>query len=415
MQENIDTMKVKAEPIQVQERIEVLDVIRGFALFGILLVNMAWYSSPVLYYELLGKSVQTGIWDTISSSFVNFLVQGKFYLIFSFLFGMGFAIFFERAKSKTSKPILLFYRRLIILLLIGLAHLFFIWYGDILVTYAVLGFLLPLFFNRKPKTLIKWAIWLISILIIVTTIMMGFIELGRMFDENAVNQNLQPFFTQLENGITNSYQAYGQGTFSEIMTQRKSDALFSLNQIFGGIFAIFPIFLIGLYAGKKGIFHNIEANISFIKKTMIWSLIIGITLSVVKFYFKHMMQAEFYSFNTAIHTAAGAIGDLGLCLFFITSIVILYQNKKWILKLKPLANMGRMALSNYLLQSIICTTIFYNYGFGLYGKLGYTLGFTIALAILIIQLFLSNYWFKHFRFGPVEWLWKSLTYGKLKL
>ena len=160
MQETVDTISIqypnmdipKAAPVQAQERIEVLDVIRGFALLGILIANMAFFNSPFVYFEVLGKSMWTGFLDTTTSSFINLFVQGKFYSMFSFLFGLGFVIFFERAKAKTTKPILLFYRRLFILLLIGLVHAFFIWHGDILVTYALIGFLLPLFFNRKPNT-----------------------------------------------------------------------------------------------------------------------------------------------------------------------------------------------------------------------------------------------------------------------
>ena len=424
MQEKIDMMNIqtqdtdlkslpKAEPVQVQERIEVLDVIRGFALLGVLMANMAWFSSPALYFEILGKDMWTGAWDTTTSSFINLLVSGKFYSMFSFLFGLGFAIFFERAMERTVKPKLLFYRRLFILLLIGLAHAFFIWYGDILVTYALLGFLLPLFFNRKPKTLIKWAISLFSIFILLLALVMGSLALGRMFNEAAITDSLQPFYADIESKIESSFHAYGQGTFAEIMAQRTSDTLFSFSQIFTGIFVIFPFFLFGLYAGKKKIFQNIESNLTSIRKIWIWSLVIGLTMSIVKFIFKNLMGADFYSFYTVIHTGSGFLGDIGLCLFFMTSIVLLYQNRKWMLKLKPLAYMGRMPLSNYLFQSIVCTTIFYSYGFGLYGKVGSALGLVLTVVIFTIQIFISKYWFKHYRFGPVEWVWRCLTYGKL--
>ena len=126
-----------------------------------------------------------------------------------------------------------------------------------------------------------------------------------------------------------------------------------------------------------------------------------------------MMGAEFYSFYTAIYTCAGFFGDTGLCFFYMTSIILLCQNKKWRLRFKPLAYMGRMALSNYLFQSIVCTTIFYNYGLGFYGKVGPTLGLALSVAILLIQIFISRYWLKYYQFGPMEWIWRSLTYGKL--
>ncbi len=420
MQEKIDSMHdaglnslLTLEPVQNQERIELLDTIRGFALLGILIANMAWYSSPALYADMLGRNMWTGLWDTTTSSFINLFVQGKFYSMFSFLFGLGFVLFFERAKERTTKPKLLFYRRLFILLLIGLVHAFFIWYGDILVTYALLGFLLPLFFNLKPKTLIKWVISLFSIFLLFLAFVMGLVALGEMFNEGAVSDSLQPFYTDMESRMESAIHAYGQGTFSEIMAQRTSDTLFSYSGIFASLFVIFPLFLLGLYVGGKKIFQHIETNLALIRKTWQWSLVIGLTMSMVKFIFKNLMGADYFSFDTVIHTGAGFLGDTGLCLFFMTSIILLYQNRKWKSKLKHFSYVGRMALSNYLLQSIICTTIFYNYGLGLYGKVGPALGLLLSIVIFTIQLIISKYWFRYYQFGPIEWLWKSLTYSKL--
>ena len=125
------------------------------------------------------------------------------------------------------------------------------------------------------------------------------------------------------------------------------------------------------------------------------------------------MDTDFYSFYAVCHTGAGFFGDTGLCFFFMTSIILLCQNERWKLKLKPLAYMDRMALSNYLLQSIICTTIFYSYGFGLYGKVAPALGLIFSIVIFIIQLFISKFWLKYYQFGLMEWIWKCLTYGKI--
>lgn len=402
----------EAEPIRVQERIEVLDVIRGFALLGILIANMPWYNSPALYSEILGKSLWPGFWDTIASSFVNLFIQGKFYSIFSFLFGLGFAIFYERAMAKTTRPMRLFYRRLFILLLIGLLHAFFIWSGDILVTYALLGFLLPLFFNRKSKTILIWALSLFTVFILFMVLVMGLLALVKTMTEGTFTEALQPFLTEMEGEMENSFYAFSQGTFTEIMAQRASDSLFGYSGLFSSVFTLFPLFLLGLYAGKRAVFQNIEENLSLIKKIWIWSLVVGLTMSVVKFTYKNLLGGDVYSFYTAIHTGAGVFGDTGLCLFYMTSIVLLCRHEKWKLRLRPLAYMGRMALSNYLFQSIVCTTIFYSYGFGLYGKVGIASGLVLAIIIFALQIVISKYWLKYFQFGPMEWLWRSLTYGK---
>ena len=421
MQEEIDTMAYSspsaglpvAEPVQDQERIEVLDVIRGFALLGILIANMAMFSSPAAYFEVLGKNMWTGCWDTTASSFINLLIQGKFYTMFSFLFGLGFVIFFERAKAKTTKPKLLFHRRLFILLLIGLAHAFLIWHGDILVSYALLGFLLPLFFNRQPKTILIWAAALFIGFFLFMALATGLLTFAKMMNEGAITDILQPMFADMERRIESSFHAYGNGTFAEIMAQRVSDTLFGYSNLLALVFIIFPIFLLGLYVGKKEIFQNIEANLTIIKKAWTWGLIIGLTMSIVKFMCKIQMVGDPYSLYAAIHIGAGFFGDLGLCLFFMTSIILLHQSRKWQLRFKPLAYAGRMALSNYLFQSIVCTIIFYSYGLGLYGKVGTALGLVLAVVIFTAQIFISKYWFKHYQFGPMEWIWKSLTYGKL--
>ena len=204
-----------AEPVQVNERVEVLDVIRGVALLGIIIANMSVFNSPAGYLEIMGKNLWTGIGDTIASSLIILLVQGKFYIMFSFLFGLGFAIFFERAKAKTNRPTLLFYRRLFILLLIGVVHAFFIWHGDILVVYALLGFLLPLFVHRKPLTILIWALLLFFGFIVVLTSMMMLTAFAKMVNAGMMDEVLQTMFADMECRIESSFHAYGHGTFAE--------------------------------------------------------------------------------------------------------------------------------------------------------------------------------------------------------
>jgi len=402
-----------AEPVQMNERVEVLDVIRGFALLGIIIANMSFFNSPAGYLEIMGKNLWTGIGDTIASSLITLLVQGKFYIMFSFLFGLGFAVFFERAKAKTKRPTLLFYRRLFILLQIGLVHAFFIWYGDILVVYALLGFLLPLFVNRKPLTILIWALLLFFGSIFVLTSMMMLVALVKMADAGMMDEVLQTMFADMQCRIESSFHAYGHGTFAEIMAQRASDVFFGYEQLFFGAFAIFAIFLLGLYAGKRAIFQNIEANLTLVKISWWCGLVVGLPMSIVKLFCGIQMAGDPFSFYGAFHIGATFLGDAGLCLFFITSIVLLYHQGKWLHLFKPLAYTGRMALSNYLFQSIVCTTIFYSYGLGLYGKVGIASGIILAIAIFAVQIVISKYWLEHFQFGPVEWIWRCLTYGKL--
>ena len=423
MQENIETTNtqientaVKAVPVQKQERIETLDILRGFALLGIFLIHMpAWFGTPAIYLMVLGESMWTNIWDTTVASFIDLFFLGKFYTIFSFLFGLGFVIFYERAKARASKPVLLFYKRIFILLIIGLLHAFFIWYGDILVSYALLALLLPAFFNRKSKTYIKWAIVLFSLFLLffgLVALATGMATRMGLVNEAEVMANVLPMIEQMRSGIESSFQAYRYGAFADIMAQRRADVLLGYSQIWALFFMIFPLFLLGIYVGKKGILQNIEANMGFIKKAWKWGLIIGLPMSIVKFIAGNQMNHLLPDIFSFLYYAGSILGDTGMSIFYMTSIILLCQNAKWLLRLKPFGYVGRMALSNYLLQSIIGTLIFYNYGLGLYGQIAPAFGMALALVIFAMQIFISKWWLGRYQFGPMEWTWKSLTYGK---
>src|SRR5688500_1977833 len=145
------------EPVEASARNETLDVLRGFALFGILLVNMALFSWPATYAVLTTEESWTTRADKIADWVVRFVAEGKFYPLFSFLFGWGMTVQMERAKSREGSFVRFFSRRLLVLLGIGLVHAFLIWEGDILMAYAVFGFLLLAFRNRRPRTLLLWA------------------------------------------------------------------------------------------------------------------------------------------------------------------------------------------------------------------------------------------------------------------
>lgn len=407
----MDVNKLSATgPVQPGERVEVLDVIRGFALLGILIANMAFFSSPAVYLELLGREMWTSSWDRAVSAFIGLFIEGKFYTMFSFLFGLGFVIFFERAQAKSISPTLLFYRRLFILLLIGLVHAFFIWYGDILVYYALLGFFLPFFFKRSPKAILIWAVSFFLVLILIMTLLV--VSMG-MLDEVSHETFMQAYFADIENRLESSFYAYGQGTFAEIMSQRVDDVLFMYGQFPFQALLILPLFLLGLYVGKRGILQDIEGNMPFIKKVWMWGFIIGFPMSIIAYISRIQIDPAFASGYDLLHVSTMILANTGLSMFYVTSIVLLYQNREWILRLKPLAYVGRMALTNYLLQSIICVMIFYSFGLGLYGQVSPAWGLALTIVIFTVQVFISRYWLERYRFGPMEWVWRSLTYGKL--
>ena len=393
-------------PIQAQERIATLDVIRGVALLGIFLIHFpAWFGSPALYVEALGINLWTSVWDTTVQSFIGIFALGKFYTMFTFLFGLGFVIFFERAKARTSSPKLLFFKRLSILLIIGLVHGFFIWHGDVLALYALYGLLLPLFFHRQLKTLIIWTVVFFSLFLLIVAAAMSM----QMMPESMQNEMV----ATMQNALDNSFAAYGDGAFAAIMAQRTADVMITYTNFIPIFFMYFPLMLLGVYAGRKGIFHNTAAHLPFIKKAWLWGLAIGLPMSIVKYVASYHADHIIFNGFTLLQYTAGILGDTGLSIFYMASIVLLCQkSKEWTARFKPFGYVGRMALSNYLLQSIIGTMIFYNYGLGLYGQIAPALGFVLAVLIFVIQIIISKWWLSRYQFGPMEWVWRSLTYGK---
>ena len=398
-------------PTPPSERLEILDILRGFAIFGILLVNMAFYNSPVYLY-VTDLKWWAGTADQVAQGLIRFLAEGKFYSLFSFLFGLGLALQMARAETRGARFAPLYVRRLVVLLVIGGLHATLLWAGDILAPYALLGFLLLLFRNRKPKTIIIWAIVCLLIPVLVMGIGFAALEIGRSIPQAAEQINAQ-FVRQTaeyEALVHQSLKVYTTGTFSEVMEQRMDDLGF---MYFGLIFYapnIFALFLLGLYVGKRRIFQDIPSNLPFIRRVMWWGLALGIIGNLVFATVRAYANPSEPTLQAFIFIAAIAVGAPAFCFFYVATIVHLTQHEAWRKRLAPLAAVGRTAVSNYLFQSVVCAVIFLSYGFGLYGQVGPAAGLGLTILIFILQAFLSQWWVKRFRFGPVEWLWRSATY-----
>ena len=178
------------------------------------------------------------------------------------------------------------------------------------------------------------------------------------------------------------------------------------------------MFLLGLYAGRRRIFENIPAHLPLIRKVLWWGLGLGLVGNFVGYAYLYLIASTLFpdptvpSFTRVLVWLSFNIGKPALGLSYASAIILLVQRKAWKIRLGPLAAVGRMALTNYLLQTLICTTIFYGYGLGLYGKVDPTLILVLSVFIFALQILLSVWWVRRFRFGPAEWLWRTLTYGK---
>ncbi|MGB2897232.1 MAG: M28 family peptidase [Anaerolineales bacterium] len=383
-------------PVASHERIELIDVLRGFAVFGILVANMVSFS---------GQPPGPGAWYQVADKIIyiltRFLVEAKFYSLFSFLFGWGMAVQIIRAQSKGKAFLPRYMRRLLVLLLFGAIHGTLIWTGDILTLYAMLGFLLLLFRNRSPRFLLTASVSFLIASILLT------LPLEAVQDFRTWYADITYYFRQLQfpDGLylTGSYLEVTRRRIQEYLAHN-SNFIFSFGNVFG-------MFLLGLAAGKFGFFQNIERYLPRVRKGIWIALTVGLLFNAVfvsATLWPNRFPADYWQ---TIRVGARTIGAPGLMLFYIAAIVLLSQNKRWRQRLIRLAPVGRTALSNYLFQSVLSTMIFYGYGLGFYGRIDPTTGLILTLLIYLLQIGLSAWWLDRYRFGPVEWLWRTLTYG----
>jgi uncharacterized protein len=401
------TQNTVIAPTTSTERIQAVDVLRGFALFGVLMVNMLIFAWPAQTI-----TTQTGEWNSLLDKLAYWLIilfaDSKFFPIFSFLFGLGLFMIMERVEARGGRFVPLYLRRMIALLIFGLIHMLCFWWGDILAPYAVLGVLLLTVRKAKPRTLLTWSLLVLALYVgalFGLEMLLGNTSSGG--EEAAVQVSEAAYVAEAEQAI----QAYGSGTFDEIMAQHRVDFAFMLSYTPFVMPTIFAMFLLGLYAGKRGIFKNIPAHLPLIRRVQKFGLglgLLGELIIVIHVEIPSLMGPTLGALCNTIAFFSMPLLGLG----YMATIVLLLQKDIWRARLIPLSFVGRMALTNYLMQTVIATTIFYNYGLGLYAKVGPAAGLALTVVIYALQIPISQWWLSRFRFGPMEWLWRSLTYLK---
>lgn len=408
-------MNTEYSPVKPSERILLIDALRGFALFGILMVNMLYMYEPVSIM-MLGAKPDATVNHIIFESFIKFFFEGKFYVMFSLLFGFGFWIFMNKSQDHSKSVLSVYKRRLLFLLLFGVAHITLLWAGDILVFYALFGFILLLFRKASDKKIVKWSVAFTLIPTIFMLLMLLLIALLSQQPEtkDIIDAQFQENKIEIEELITRATEVYSNGSFSEIVAMRIEEYA---TLIFGSLFFFCPVviamFLIGFLTARKGIVHKFSEYQRLFKKIFWWGLTIGIianAMYTIAFQKAIVHIPDIWSLlSTAMHSVGGI--SLGLC--YISGIVILFGKSKSALMVKNLAPVGRMALTNYLLQSVCCVILFHPYGFGLLGKVEVWQGIVITVVIYLLQIAFSRWWLRNFQYGPFEWLWRCLTYFKM--
>ena len=398
-------------PIAVAERIEAMDVLRGFALFGILLMNLEGFVGPVLASGTGLDPKLVGM-DRTVDLLVYVLVQGKFYTLFSLLFGMGFAVMSQRAEQASRPFAGVYWRRGLVLLALGAMHALFVWAGDILMMYALCSFLL-LAFRPLPY---RWYVWLglgayampIGFMFLMGG--MGSLLAGTEGWDKAMGE----IGTQMQALVDNERVAYGSGSYVDATWQRLKSTGMLLSNITMFGFIAFGLFLLGAWfvrsgaIARPGEFPRMYATLRWVAWPLgLLAMLGSVTLAPTM---------DFATFNLRVSTAFALqmLANLLMCLGYVAWVMRALASPPWQRSLAWLAPAGRMALTNYLMQSLVCTWIFYGYGLGYFEQLPRAWQPVFALVLFGLQVALSRLWLSRFRFGPVEWLWRSLTYAKLQ-
>jgi uncharacterized protein len=394
-------------PTEPKLRIEILDILRGFALLGIIFNNMQYLSGYAFTpFETLKQIINFKLNEDVYH-LLDIFITAKFYTLFSFLFATGFYIQLSRHTEESADFLKIYRRRLWILLVIGAVH-GLIWFGDILLSYAIIGFILILFRNVKPKNLLHWSICILLLPFLIDLAMLPFFQTSANLSFNTsapiVHVNYPDMTPQ---AVINTYQ---HGSVTELFLLNFHNLIWlNLGHIPSGqIFTLFGIFLLGYYLASSGFFTE--------KSKPILLLIISLIIGLLATFSARILGGSLYRWPPTLPNILFKFllltGQIFMCISYITIIYKIVQTSTGKRILKYLIPMGRMALSNYLFQTIIMIVIFYNFGFNLFGRIGLIQTTGIALLILVMQIIFSNIWLRHFRFGPFEWLWRSLTYKK---
>ena len=393
-------------PVLREQRIESIDSLRGVAILGILIVNLSMrgFSLPE---GLPAHELWPDVVDRTVETLILFFADQQFITLFAFLFGLGLAEQMMRADAGNARFLPLYLRRLGVLFLIGLAHFLLLWDGDILHAYATDGLIVLLFLRRSPTTLLVSAAIVLCIPLLFFGITTRYAMTGHV-NPYAMNWIEYEDLTEDRQTIDEARHVYSHGTYAEMIEFRAG----GLREFLPGTDDAYILagFLLGVYAARRGILHDVSAHRAFIRRVQRWGAMIGLAGSAV------------FVIGESNPSAMSVIHNVGrMCLvfaapamsfFYASTIVLLTRGEAWRRRLAPLASVGRMALSNYLLQSVICTTIFYSYGLALFCKVRPSLGLLLTIGVWLIQIPLSGWWLRRFQFGPVEWLWRSLTYWR---
>lgn len=491
-------------PVAPDQRINALDILRGFALIGILLMNIEWFGRPITELGSFNPEL-TGL-DHAIGWLIRCFVEGKFYKLFALLFGMGFGVMLTQAIRKDRPFGAWFSRRMLVLYALGLGHMFFVWQGDILHDYALAGLLLLglIYLLRKkrfqkfnnPSSILKLALWWLTLpMLLASLVGLGFgvfVDRESLSEQWREGQEIRALVSQLEIDALESKESLlseqsdlTQETLAaltdeeastelateepdnvakevagdhetveiteseeeiELTPQEQAQEIFDAEQeyaqkgadeiaamvdgsywqltmyriktsikwlAFSPIFALtllVPIFLLGYWLVISGAIKEHSKHAKLFGYMARIGLGVGIFITVGGLLIMGHPAVEHIGSLQSVAFVLFTGGQFFMAAGYLGVLVRLLDSPRCYKILAKLAPMGRMALTNYIMHSIILTSIFYGYAGGLYGEISRAPQMLIVLAIVIVQILLSSWWLQRYQFGPLEWLWRSLTY-----
>lgn len=402
-------------PVKTAEREIFMDVLRGFAILGIFIANLgtgfSWYKESA---SLTGPMLLPG-WDHKMNYLHHMFIEGKFYSIFSLLFGWGIALQVKRGINKGTDALPTIKRRLVFMLLLGACHLL-IWPGDIVFFYAMLGFLLLPFRKFSNKTLLITGGVLILLPILLYAAKMHWpwlnapagllYETGGKVDYLLTGNRTEEDFHNL----------LLHGNWWDILKACIAGFFFRYGYLFfvSRIPKVLGMFLIGYVIGRTDFYKNILQHKKILYYTIGIGLLLGLPANYYLAYYMSWHEADYFALkpNGFYQTVVYALGVVPLALAYVAIFMLSFQTAAGKRILSVLAPVGKMAFSNYILQTLIGNFVFLGAGLGYMEKVGPVYFTLFGIIVFIFQIILSTAWLKYFNYGPLEWLWRSATYKK---
>lgn len=399
-------------PATERQREPILDAVRGFALLGILLVNIELMRGADLYRLFAGGNVEdAGAADGATQFLVGWLVEGKFLSSFAILFGVGAALMTGRASRAAYPPRLLLLRRYGVLALFGLGHMVLLFPGDILFAYGVAGMLLLPFVGVRARTALWWAAGILGVLLVLgvgVTVASGLASDGPADDPLAAA--VEDFVAERQEQAVAARQ---EGTYVDVIAANVGESVLVQASTISVLPWIVALFLVGFAVGRSGLLGDLAAHRHRLRTAMITGLAVGLPLNLPSGLLRRPVVGPGAPIGAGVDvvevlaTVGQTIGAPVLAVGYLSAVALLCLR---VGASRPLAAAGRMALTGYLLQSVLAAVVFV--GLGLYDRVTPAQSLLVVVAVWALLLVVCPLWLRHFRFGPVEWLWRTLTYGQ---